>query len=104
MIFVEGITQSTLVAAGNLSDFFRASIFVWVLLFALVGALIWAIVWLKARYWGHEDPAAADHQMLTQLGELRRNGDLSEEEYRSIKGRLVERLDGSPSLKRERRD
>ena len=102
---VSTITSSALLAAGGgIGEFLRVSILEWVLLFALLGGLIWAITWMKSRYWGHEDPAAADHQMLSHLGELRRQGGLSEEEYRSIKGRLVERLDGSPSLKRERRD
>lgn len=102
---VATITHGILFAAGgSLGEFFRESVLSWLLLFGMLAALIWAIVWIKARYGGHEDPAVADHQMLSQLGELRRQGDLSEEEYRSIKGRLVERLDGSPSLKREQRD
>lgn len=42
-----------------------------------------------------EDNAAAEQMMLTQYTEMHRDGDLSEEEYRSIKGRLLERL-GDP--------
>lgn len=56
-----------------------------------VGAML--IVWIRSRYRDREDPAADDHQMLAQVGELHREGDLSEEEYRSIKHRLVERID-----------
>lgn len=53
----------------------------------------WAIFRIRARYRDHADSAAAERQMLLQMGELRRGGDLSDEEYRSIKGRLIQRLD-----------
>lgn len=53
---------------------------------------VWLIVRIRARYWGLEDPTAAETEMLLQLGELRREGQLTEEEYRSIKGRLVARI------------
>ncbi len=33
--------------------------------------------------------------MLTDIGDLHRGGDLTDEEYRSIKGRLLERLENS---------
>ena len=56
---------------------------------------IWLIVRIRTRYCDHEDPAAVEQQMLMQMGDLHRQGDLSEEEYRSIKGRLVERIDDS---------
>ena len=56
-------------------------------------AAAWAIVRVRARYRGGDDPAADAHEMLTQIGELRRQGGLSEEEYRSIKNRLSRRLE-----------
>ena len=63
----------------------------------LVALLI--LVWLSflIRSWLRDDagPEADSHQMLTQVGDLLREGDLSEEEYRSIKSRLIERLDDS---------
>ena len=71
------------------------------LLGVLVGVLvsicvgIWLIVRIRARYQDREDPAAVDHEMLIEMGELYRQGDLSDEEFRSIKGRLVERIDDS---------
>ena len=42
------------------------------------------------------DPAETDRQMLTAVNELHSQGELSEEEYRSIKGRLVTRLSNKP--------
>ncbi len=56
---------------------------------------IWLIVKIRARYWDHEDPAEVERQMLIQMGESHRQGDLSDQEYRSITGRLVERIDES---------
>jgi hypothetical protein len=53
---------------------------------------VWMIVRIRARYRGLEDPTAAESQMLLHLSELRREGQLTEEEYRSIKGRLVARI------------
>jgi hypothetical protein len=50
---------------------------------------------IRQRFHGNDDPAEVDHQMLLQIKELRREGDLTDEEFRSIKGRLVERIDDS---------
>ena len=55
--------------------------------------LSWAIFKLVAHVRGIEDPAAAEQLMLTQIGDLHREGDLSQEEYRSIKSRLVDRIE-----------
>lgn len=55
---------------------------------------LWLIVWIRDRYRGREDHAASPERMLMQFRELQREGDLSEEEFRSIKGRLAERLGG----------
>jgi len=62
-------------------------------LVACLFAAAWAIVWIRSRYRDNEDVAEAEHQMLMQIRDLRREGDLSEEEFRSIKGRLIERID-----------
>ena len=64
---------------------------------AALVVLIWAIVRVRSRYRDDDDPAAADRSMLLGLGDLRRRGDLSESEYRSIKGRLIHRLEDSSS-------
>ena len=64
-------------------------------LLAAISVAIWLIFWIRVRFWDHEDPEAVDHQMLSKIGDLRREGDLSEAEYRSIKSRLVERIDNA---------
>jgi hypothetical protein len=82
--------------ARNLEDFLDRAADLLLPLAALALVLFtaaWVVVRLRARYRGGDDPAADAHQMLTQLGELRRRGGLSEEEYRKIKGRLAGRLE-----------
>ena len=54
--------------------------------------LIWAIVRLIANVNEDVDPAEADREMLQAINDLRREGDLTEVEFRSIKGQLVARL------------
>jgi len=64
---------------------------------ALAGiiVLVWLIV--RIRLWFREDegPAADAHEMLLQFRDLHRRGDLSEEEFRSIKSRLLGTTDES---------
>ena len=72
-----------------------------VVAFAAIAFATWILVKLTVRMRGGDDPAVDDHTMLTRIGELRREGDLTDDEYRSIKGRLVQRLeqkekDGQP--------
>jgi hypothetical protein len=54
--------------------------------------LIWVIVRLVTRVNEDADPAAIDREMLSAINELHREGDLTPDEYRSIKGQLVRRL------------
>ncbi len=54
----------------------------------LVGLLIWSA--FKFRAWYREDTGPADdpHELLLLFKDIRRQGDLTDEEYRSIRGRL----------------
>jgi uncharacterized membrane protein len=64
-------------------------------LFGLVLAILvmaWLIVEIRSWLTGDDDPAEGDHELLMSVRELNREGDLSDDEYRSIKSRLVERL------------
>lgn len=64
----------------------------------LAGCGLVALIWgtLRLRTWFREDsePDVCDHELLSRLGELHREGELSEEEYRLIKGRLGAGLSG----------
>jgi hypothetical protein len=61
-----------------------------VAMIGLIGFVVWAS--LRFRSWYHNDSGlAADRdEMLLQFRDLQRRGDLSTEEFRSIKGRLVD--------------
>lgn len=62
-----------------------------IVLFVVIFA-IWAVSRLIAPLTEDSDPAEIDRQMLTAINELHRQGDLSKEEFRSIKNQLVTRL------------
>jgi hypothetical protein len=61
---------------------------------ACLVVLVWGIFRLVSRANEDVDPAEADREMLEAINELRREGDLSESEFRTIKGQLVARLNG----------
>ena len=67
-----------------------------VVLFALI-SFIWVVARLVTRVTEDSDPAETDRQMLTAINDLQRKGDLSQEEFRSIKGQLIERLHDDPN-------
>lgn len=62
-----------------------------VVLFVLI-FFIWLVARVTAAATNDTDPAAVDRQMLTAVSELRSRGELTQEEFRSIKSRLVVRL------------
>lgn len=63
-------------------------------LLALI-AVCWAIIRVTTWFRDGAGPAESEQVLLTHFRELHRQGDLSDEEYRSIKGRLVARFDDS---------
>ena len=69
---------------------------------ACVVVVVWAIVRLVSRVNEDVDPAEADREMLQALNDLRREGDLTEDEFRSIKGQSTGRLHVSWSGKKTR--
>lgn len=72
-------------------------------LVVVLGIGLWLVSWIRSRLADDEGSQAEDHRLLTQIADLKEQGDLSEEEYRSIKGRLVERIDDSTSADEGRR-
>ncbi|MEQ9408377.1 MAG: hypothetical protein RIK87_11650 [Fuerstiella sp.] len=59
---------------------------------ALLMIFIWAIARLTTSATEDIDPAEIDREMLTAVNELRSRGELTQEEFRSIKSHLVRRL------------
>ena len=62
---------------------------------AILLAGLWAAVLIRTWCRGREDRAEGAHQMLIQIGDLRREGDLTDDEFRSIKGRLIQQIDSA---------
>ncbi len=73
----------------------------WQFLFAAacLVVLIWSIVRFISRVHEDIDPAESDQDMLNAISELRREGDLTEDEYRSIKSQLLGRMSSTFSSK-----
>ncbi len=67
---------------------------------ACVVVVVWTIVRLISRVNEDVDPAEADREMLQALNDLRREGDLTEDEFRSIKGQITGRLQATWSDKK----
>jgi hypothetical protein len=83
---------------------FASSALVILGLVLLIGIGIWIVTRLRSRLADDEGSATRDHRLLTQIADLKEQGDLTEEEYRSIKGRLVERIDDSMSAHKAKPD
>ena len=77
----------------SLAEFLQDSLWGWVGLLFAIAFLGWSVVRLRAWFRDDSDPADDSGRMLSEIREMYHEGDLSEEEYRSIKGRLVQRLD-----------
>lgn len=68
----------------------NASLVEWILLLLALSVLFWVIIRIKSWFREHEDVDEANREMLLQFRDLRRQGELTDEEYRSIKGQLME--------------
>lgn len=75
----------------------------WQFLFAAacLVVLIWSIVRFISRVHEDVDPAESDQDMLSAISELRAEGDLTEDEYRSIKSQLMGRMSAALPAKQK---
>ena len=62
-----------------------------------LGALSFVIYWIRERLRENADPAESMHELLTEYREMNQQGDLTDEEYRIIKSRLVHQIGGTAS-------
>jgi len=69
------------------------SMWTWIGLIFAILVLAWVVQRIRAWFREDDDPAGNAREMLSEIREMYVEGDLSEEEFRSIKGRLTERLD-----------
>ena len=74
---------------------FNATYLEVILFFVVLALCIWLILWIKSILQKDENLAVNDQLILNQMAELYRQGDLSEEEFRSIKSRVSESLKSS---------
>lgn len=71
-------------------ELFDGYLLEWVLAVLLVSFLIWLIVWIVGCFRENEDRHVDASELLLQFSEMRREGDLTDDEFRSIKKRLVD--------------
>ncbi len=76
--------------ANDALEMMQASALSWVALAVVLVVLAGVSLWMRTRFRDDSDPAAASAEMLLVARDSRRRGDISDEEYRSIKGRLLE--------------
>ncbi|MGQ0634920.1 MAG: hypothetical protein ACT4QC_09940 [Planctomycetaceae bacterium] len=77
---------------GGVSDLFRQTLVPLLSVVGAIGLLIVAIYYLRSWWRDNAGPAASEHELLAHYRELNRQGELSDDEYRIIKGRIASRL------------
>jgi uncharacterized membrane protein len=97
-VYVPGVGSCVLrimplVAEEKFHRVLSESLWTWIGLIFALALLAWIISRVRAWYREDDDPAGNAREMLSEIREMYVEGDLSEEEFRSIKGRLTERLD-----------
>ena len=80
---------------SRLSPLWEGTMGEW-LIFSVTLMVLIVVTWSVHRWWVQsrqgDDPASVDRDMLTAIRDLKREGDLSDDEYRSIKDQLVDRI------------
>lgn len=76
--------------AQRIREMLNSSILLWIGLVIALLILAVLIRWLRSRYQGGADDTDAQEEITLQLEEMYRRGDLTEEEFRSIKSRSKE--------------
>ena len=83
------------VVAISFREVFHKTAGTWIGLAFAILVLAWIIVRVRAVYRDDDDPAENVNQMLSEIREMYEEGKLSEEEFRSIKGRLTRHEDSA---------
>lgn len=91
-------TRLLLLSDARLSRILEDTLWHWTGLVVGVIVMIVAVVMIRGWLRDDDDPAHEDQQMLRQIAELQRRGELSGEEYRSIKGRIIGRMDQTETI------
>ena len=62
------------------------------LAFLALGVLLWVVLKIRARMSENDDATVSDHDLLSQYRDLHQQGELTDEEFRSIKSQIIARL------------
>jgi len=73
----------------KLQDFLNSSVISWIGLAVAIFALAALVNVIRSWYRDDDDPADSTDEILDQMRELKRQGDLTDEEYRSIESRVT---------------
>ncbi len=60
-----------------------------------IGVLAIAVYLIRSWLRDNDGPAASEHELLSEYREMHRRGELSDEEFRIIKGRMAPRIQGT---------
>jgi len=77
--------------ANSIQNLLNSTSIYWLGLGVALIAMALVIHYLRAWYRDRDDRADTNDKLVDQMEELRRQGDLSDEEYRSIKGQVSAR-------------
>jgi hypothetical protein len=96
--------MTTLLAAKTLDDLLDQSLWVGIGLVVAVLVLAWVTYHLRAWFGEDEGHTDANQELLTHVRDLHREGEMSESEYRSIKGRLTGQKERPASTEADSQD
>jgi hypothetical protein len=68
---------------------------------AAIGVLTVVIYLIRSWLRENDGPAASDHELLGEYREMNQRGELSDEEFRIIKGRMASRIRGNSDSERK---
>ena len=95
---LQGFGKIMLLAAQtSVGEVLFASVWTWIGLVVAILCLVWIVVRVRAWFREDEDRAEDALRLLSEIQEMYEEGDLSEEEFRSIKGRLTKQRDRASS-------
>ena len=77
------------------SDALRQALIPIVTTVTAIGVLAVAIYLIRSWLRDNDGPAASVHELLAEYRDLHRRGELSDEEFRIIKGRMAPRIKGT---------
>lgn len=79
----------------NASDALSKALIPLVTTVTAIGVMVFAVYLIRSWLRENDGPAASEHELLSEYREMHRRGELSDEEFRIIKGRMAPRIKGT---------